>query len=163
MSNQNKNKSNKPAQTMDEKVSNVTNMITDAEARTLTLTLSCNVNGFHKTGTFKAKYPSITDRIAIGSLRAKLLDGAPSRSVDNFTDNLSFIVAYLNVLLVKKPGWFDMSTMDDVSVVDELYTEVAKWVDNFRLSTQRGEDVGHSDTATDETNMESNEAVSSSD
>ena len=43
-----------------------TNLIVDAEARTATFTKTCNFNGLNKTGTFVAKYPTITDRIAIG-------------------------------------------------------------------------------------------------
>lgn len=139
-----------------------TNLITDAEARTVTFTKTCNIGRFNKTGTFVAKFPTITDRIAIGSMRAKMLGGAASQSVDNYTDNLAFMVAYLKVLLIKTPKWFDLTKLEDDETLSELFQEVSNWVNTFRQSNIAGEDGGLGSTADDEENMDGDEAVQGS-
>lgn len=136
-----------------------TNMFVDAEARTATFKKTCNFNGLNKTGTFVAKYPTITDRIAIGSMRAKMLGGAPSQSVDTYTDDLAFMVAYLKVLLVKTPNWFDLTKLEDDTLLRELFQEVSNWVADFRQSNVAGENGGFGATADDEEDMGSDEAV----
>ena len=139
-----------------------TNLIVDAEARTATFTKTCNFNGLNKTGTFVAKYPTITDRIAIGSMRAKMLGGAPSQSVDTYTDDLAFMVAYLKVLLIKTPKWFDLTKLEDDAILRELFHEVSNWVTDFRQSNVASENGGFGTTADDEEDMGSDEAVSGS-
>ena len=86
-----------------EKVRKVTQIITDAEARTCTFTKKYKIRGKNKTGTFTFKYPSLFDRTQIGVARAKMLDGAQEQSLDKVTSDLTYIIAYLGKLCKHNP------------------------------------------------------------
>lgn len=159
---QNNKRNNRQQANQQNSMRNATNLIVDAESRTVTFTKTFNFNGLNKTGTFVAKYPTVTDRIAIGSMRAKMLGGAPSQSVDTYTDDLAFMVAYLKVLFIKTPKWFDITKLEDDAILSDLFQEVSKWVNDFRQSNITGENGGFSTTTNDEEDMDSDETVQSS-
>ncbi len=85
-----------------------------------------------KKGTFVAKIPGIMQRAKIGVQRAKLLDGASSESLDAGTDNLIFIISYLDGLLIERPSWFNWDDIEDLAELRVLYDEVSEWERNFR-------------------------------
>lgn len=135
-----------------------TKIITNKEERTCTFTKTYKVHGHNKTGTFVFKYPSLMDRTQIGIARAKMLDGASEQSLDRVTSDLTYMISYLGVLVIKQPKWFNLSMIDEYSVISDLFNEVRKWTDSFRLEMERSEDAGYSDTTDNEDDMGSNEA-----
>ena len=142
-----------------EKVKKVTQIITDAEARTCTFTKKYKIRGKNKTGTFSFKYPSLFDRTQIGVARAKMLDGAQEQSLDKVTSDLTYIIAYLGKLCIKHPSWFNLNLIEEYDVLTDLFEEVSKWVTDFRLSMERSEDDGDSHSAESEDDMDSDETV----
>lgn len=117
----------------------VTENITNASAREREFTKSITVNGVPRTGVFTAKVPSLMQRIQIGVNRSKLLGGAPSESLDQFTDDLAFMMSYLEVVMITKPKWFNWDLLEDFTEIKELFYEVSNWVNTFQR--KRGEDT----------------------
>ena len=142
-----------------EKVRKVTQIITDAEARTCTFTKKYKIRGKNKTGTFTFKYPSLFDRTQIGVARAKMLDGAQEQSLDKVTSDLTYIIAYLGKLCIKHPSWFNLNLIEEYEVLTDLFEEVSKWVTDFRLSMEKSENDGNSNSTEYEDDMDSNEAI----
>lgn len=140
-------------------VKKATQIITDKEARTCTFTKNYRVHGKNKTGTFVFKYPSLMDRTQIGIARAKMLDGASEKSLDQVTSDLSYMIAYIGHLCIKQPAWFNLGIIEEYEIIEDLFTEVTKWVRSFRRELETSEDAGHSDSANDEDAMEGDEAV----
>lgn len=156
-SNKTKKQNQQPKEAKD-----IMNMYFDAEARTMTFDATLSVYGEKKTGKFTFKYPSITERIRVGTLRAQMLDGAEEKSLDNLTSDLTYIVAFLRVTAVKMPDWFDFSEIDDIIGIRKIFNEVQIWVSNFRLTGGKCQRPGDSKAAPDEEIVDSDEAVSSS-
>ena len=117
------------------------------------------MNGVNKTGIFVAGIPTISQRIQIGVLRAKMLGGVASQSVDNFTDDLAYMVSYLQVVIKKYPSWWTIEQMDDVVAIREMFTQVTDWVNSFQRKNTKHTDATDSSTTTNEENMEGNEDV----
>lgn len=144
---------------MQDTMDKATGALLDASQRELTFTQKVNVNGIDKTGTFIAGIPTITQRIQIGVIRAKMLGGVASESVDNFTDDLAFMVAYLQVVIKKYPSWWVIENMDDVIAIREMFTKVTNWVNSFQRKNTIHTDATDSTTTPDEEDMEGNEDV----
>lgn len=121
--------------------------IVDREAKTYSFEKTLHINGTVKTGTFTAKYMGIGARLRLGSLRAKLLDGAPNQSVDRMTDDIAYMIAYLTVTLVKRPSWFDFDGLDEYSELRDLYMDVYKFMRTFRETNAESTDAGSSKAA----------------
>ncbi len=123
-------------------------------------TFTVDHNGYK--GEFTVKYPSLLDRIRIGTLRAQYLDGVPIESLDILTDNISFMAATLQVVLVKKPDWFNLEVLYDYDILDYVHTEYVKWVNSFRDQIESSRNDGSSRTSRHEETLEDNEDVQSS-
>lgn len=156
----NQSKQAKPQQKSEPK--DIMNLYFDAESRIMGMTATLNVYGVKKTGNFTFKYPSISDRIRIGTLRAQMLDGAPEQSIDNLTSDLTYIVAFLRLTMKDAPDWFDFTDIDDVLGMRKMFNEVQEWVSNFRFTGGKCQRPGNSATSADEKDMVSDETVSSS-
>ena len=144
---------------MQDKMDNATGALLDASQRELKFTQKVNVNGFNKTGTFIAGIPTIAQRIQIGVIRARMLGGVASQSVDNFTDDLAFMVAYLQVVIKKHPSWWAIEDMDDVVAIREMFTQVTDWVNSFQRKDTKHTDAADSSTTPNEEDMEGNEDI----
>lgn len=115
--------------------------ITNADMRKHTFTMEVSVNGVPQTGEFTAHLPSVMERVSIGVKRAQMLGGAPTTTVDNgvssisavdpFTDDLAFMIAFLDSTLEKRPKWFVWDDISEVSDVRAMFTEVSTWVNSF--------------------------------
>ncbi|MCM1216795.1 MAG: hypothetical protein NC548_20030 [Lachnospiraceae bacterium] len=115
--------------------------VANADLRKHSFKRTITVEGYHKTGTFVARLPSVMDRVTIGVRRAQMLGAAPATTVNNgassisavdpFTDDLAFMIAFLDVLLVKRPKWFVWEALDEVQDVREMFTEVSQWANSF--------------------------------
>ena len=128
--------------------------IIDPESRTYTFEQTMSVCGEKKTGTFKAKYLGIAARLKIGTIRARLLEGAPEASLDQVTDDISFMMAYLSVALIEKPSWFDYETLDDINELTNLWREVMTFMSTFRLQNESASNAGNSTAATGKKTVE---------
>lgn len=128
--------------------------IVDQESKTYSFQKTVSIGGEKKTGAFVAKYMGIGARLRMGSLRAKLLDGAPNESVDTLTDDIAYMIAYLTVTLTKRPNWFNFEDLDDFSDLRELYQEVYNFTQNFRAKNEQSTNAGSSKDASGEETVE---------
>lgn len=137
-------------------------LISSQDARKHAFEITLEVDGEEKTGTFKAVYPSIFQRIEIGKRRAALLKGVSMESLDQFTYDLVYEVACLEVLLTEKPDWFDMKNMYEVEPIGKVFGEVMDWINSFRKSDPVS-DPANSQPADDASDLEGNEVLSEAD
>lgn len=122
--------------------------IIDNESKTYTFEKTLSVNGGEKkSGKFVAKYMGVAARLKIGTIRAKLLDGAPSASLDNLTDDIAYIMAYLTVALVEKPSWFSFDAIDDFVELRGVFMEVDTFIGSFRQNHGTNTDAGRGSAA----------------
>lgn len=128
--------------------------ITDPGARSYDFTKEVSINGKKMTGAFTCKVMSVTDRMRAGTIRARLLDGAPSASLDNVTDDIAFMVGYLTVALTKKPSWWDIDQLDSIDDLYDIYKTVNDFQQSFRTAHEHGEDAGRGTDATGKETME---------
>lgn len=129
--------------------------IIDQNSKTYSFNHTMTVGGKKQTGTFVAKYLGVTARLRLGVIRAKLLDGAPNQSVDTLTDDLAYMIAYLNVALIKFPPWWNYDNLDSLEELRNLYLEVYNFMTKFREQNEASANVGSGTTPAGETNMES--------
>lgn len=122
--------------------------IIDKESKTYTFEKTVSVGGEKKKGTFKAKYLGVASRLRIGTIRAKLLDGAPSQSVDTLTDDIAYMIAYLTVALIKIPNWWNYEEIDEISDLRDMYLEVYNFIQSFRGQNETDTNAGDSSTST---------------
>ena len=77
-------------------------------------------------GKFTNKILTIGERQDVGLARARLTGGLPAYSFDEFTREINMIIAHLTFSLVRSPDWAkDLTELPEVSVLHEIYTEVA--------------------------------------
>lgn len=129
--------------------------IVDTELRKYTFKKEYEFFGKVLQGTFEAKYMSVTDRIKIGVLRSKLLDGADN--VDPLTDDIVFMISYLQVALTKVPRWwnYDQLSLDgDLEKLREVYNEVYNFNTSFREYYAKNSNAGDSSDASSQEIME---------
>lgn len=128
--------------------------IIDNDSKTYTFTRTVSVGTERKTGTFIAKYMGVAARLRIGTIRAKLLDGAPAQSVDPLTDDIAYMIAYLQVALIKTPNWWSFDNLDDLSDLREMYQEVYEFVQSFRVKDDSDTNAGYSSAASSTEDVE---------
>lgn len=148
MSNQNKTTERQAIkQKKQEQQNEILTGIIDNESKTYTFEKTMSVNGEKKTGSFTAKYIGVSGRLRIGTIRAKLLDGAPSQSVDPLTDDIAYMIAYLTVALIKTPSFWNYDSLDEITELREMYLEVYNFIQFFRGKDDSNTNVGDSTTA----------------
>lgn len=134
---------------------NVLAGVMDRESKTYSFEKTVSMGGEEKTGAFTAKYMGIGARLRMGTIRAKLLDGAPNQSVDAMTDDVAYMIAYLTVAFIKTPKWFNYDELDEYDDLRELYDEVYNFQNAFRGKNEKGNNAISSETTTSETTVES--------
>lgn len=100
------------------------------------------VQGQKVKGKFKAKYPSVLDTLQIQKENSNLIQDANPETLANLAYDMAYMMAYLNVLLIEKPEWFNYEIIDNIDVLINVYDEVNNFVSTFRSGN--GEDK-HSD------------------
>lgn len=137
---------------LNEEQINVLTGIIDRESKTYTFEKKISINGGEKrTGTFTAKFMGVSARLRLGTIRAKLLDGAPSQSIDTLTDDIAYMIAYLTVSLKKTPVWWNYDNIDDIADLKAVYTEVYEFAQSFRAKNEESSNAGSSsDTSSKE-------------
>lgn len=117
---------------------------------------SIDKNGY--TGEFSIKYPSLMERMRIGTLRARYL-GDMLGNVDVYTDNIAYMAATLETLLVQKPKWFNLEALDDYGVLEAVYEEYLKWANSFRGNAESNSNEENSRAGANAEALEDHEAV----
>ena len=134
---------------------NVLAGVIDRESKTYSFEKTISIGGEEKTGAFVAKYMGIGARLRMGTIRAKLLDGAPAPSVDAVTDDIAYMIAYLTVALTKTPSWFNYDVLDDYDDLRALYDEVYNFHTAFRGKNEKNNNASSSKATSGETPVES--------
>lgn len=128
--------------------------VIDNESKTYTFEHEVSVNGIKQKGSFTAKYMGVAARLRIGTLRAKLLEGAPSQSVDTLTDDIAYMIAYLTVALIKTPSWWNYDGLDEISDLRAMYLEVYNFNQSFRGKNDSNSNAGDSSAASSKETVE---------
>lgn len=82
-------------------------------------------NGKIWKGRFTNKILTLRDRQGVGVVRARLAAGLPSEALDPLTAEINLMLAHMSFSLIERPEWAkDLSTLEDVRVVQALYEEV---------------------------------------
>jgi hypothetical protein len=78
-----------------------------------------------------------------GIIKSSLLGGIPA--IDVPTDNLATVISTLEVVIDKKPDWFDpFSEEIDYEILEEVYLEYINWSNSFRRSNRKDKPTGDS-------------------
>ena len=90
-----------------------------------------DINPRFVRGRFTVHQPSQLERMQIGVLKSTLLGGVVP--IDNMTDNLSHIMATLDVVLDEKPDWFDVEDPDlEYEILEGVFMEYLNFIESFR-------------------------------
>ena len=90
-------------------------------------------NGKVWKGHFVNQILDIRTRQLVGVQRARFALGMPVESLDELTQEINLMVAHLTLSLTEKPVWAeDLLAMDDVRLLQEIYTEVLAHEARFR-------------------------------
>lgn len=96
-------------------------------------------------GKVVVHHPSQMERLQQGILQSHLLGGADPQSLDTLTYNLAMIISTLEIVIDKKPDWFDVYDDElDYSIIEETYLEYVKWINSFRTGAKKPVNVGDS-------------------
>lgn len=96
-------------------------------------------------GQFTCKKPSVLDKSKIGVKHAQLNGGRTlirengkvvAGDIDEMTDFINYIFAFLEFTLIQKPQWWDLNTITDINLVIKVYEEVDKFIGSFRPKTE---------------------------
>ena len=128
--------------------------VIDPDSKTYSFEKELSMEGKKMKGAFVAKYMGISARLKLGTIRAKLLDGAPIDSVDTMTDDIAYMIAYLSVALVKTPRWFNYDAIDEYNDLRDLYFEVYNFMQSFREQNGKSANVGSGKDASSTPPME---------
>ena len=89
-------------------------------------------------GEFTNKILTISDRIAIGGLMARMAGGVSYESLDPATRQLAEVVSHLQCSLKEKPSWFgDLLGEEDMVLIEKIWEEVASHEAMFREQQER--------------------------
>lgn len=89
--------------------------------------------GQKEEGEFISRVPSVKDIIQIGIEESNLLIGTGNADAISIQiTNMAFMMATLKICLVDYPSWFNLNDIDDLSLLEVVYTKHALVVDRFR-------------------------------
>ena len=126
-----------------EKTDILTGIISNDD-KTYTFEAEITVDNKVRKGQFVAKFMTVTGRLRLGTIRAKLLDGAPAQSIDALTDDIAYMIAYLQVSLIKTPEWFNWDGIDNEQDLRKMFMEVVEFNNRFRNQDEQASDAGDS-------------------
>jgi hypothetical protein len=82
------------------------------------------------SGTFTVHRPTIAERIRIGNIEARELEGLAN--ADLYTSNLAHMVALFDVVVDEKPTWFIPRELHDVEVLQAVYKNYVDFLNEFQ-------------------------------
>lgn len=105
-------------------------------------------------GQFTSKKLSMMDRSKINVRKAQLNggmyavrddEGRPTGlGIDEETEYLNYMIAFLEVVLIDKPVWWKMEDLSDDDLVLKVFQEAMKFENSFRKSKTNDGSVGSS-------------------
>lgn len=87
-----------------------------------------NPQGKTFRGTFSVHRPTIGEKIKIGVLDSKIRGGA---EVDVYTQNLSYMLATLMVVVDESPKWFQPGKVYEFDLLAAVFKPYIEWENNF--------------------------------
>lgn len=90
------------------------------------------VDGVDRKGKFISKYPTIIDDLTIGVEMSKYLAGGNPNMILDASQQLAYMQATTDVLLVEKPDWFNPYTMGDATYLRKVVDEILAFNRTFR-------------------------------
>ena len=88
-------------------------------------------------GTFSTKKLSVRDVAQLNVKKSQLNGGFyhdpdnPGVGLDSGTDDLNHMFAHLELAVVDRPDWWDLSEIGDMEVIALVYKEVAEFENSF--------------------------------
>jgi len=117
-----------------------------------------DINPKFTKGKFVVHHPTQLERMQIGVNKTLLLGGV--QPLDNLTDNLSHIMATLDVVLDEQPSWFNVEDPDvDYDVLEAVFVEYMEWVNSFRRKPSPDQPQAGSEDGRSEVPVVANEGV----
>lgn len=99
--------------------------------RTHNFKIKGKLNGKEVEGDFECRFPSALDEIAIPARIATYLGEATVDQVSEAVYFAAYKLAALDVLLTKKPTWYDPSNISGFVLIDRIYKEVSDFTNSF--------------------------------
>ena len=116
--------------------------------------IKTKVFGKDVEGDFICKFPSVLDSLKIQVQASKYVEGVDTADLFETTLIQALELATIDVLLIKKPEWYDPSAIDDYEVISKIYNEIQEYTRTFREQLHKGADSGDSTESTDTEVME---------
>lgn len=116
--------------------------------------IKTRVFGKEVEGDFICKFPSVLDSLDIQVQASKYVKGVDTADLFETTLIQALELATIDVLLIKKPEWYDPSEIDDYEVISQVHKEIQDYTHTFREQLHQGNDSGNSTESTDTEVME---------
>ena len=101
-------------------------------------------------GQFTTKKLSIREFTAVTVRKIQMNGGYhhdeshPGQGIDEHTDYTNHMMATLEMCLIQKPAWFDLSTMDDLDLMIKVYRTCVDFENSFSPQRKAAANVGGS-------------------
>lgn len=116
--------------------------------------IKTKIFGKEVEGDFICKFPSVLDSLKIQVQASKYVEGVDTADLFETTLIQALELATIDVLLIKKPEWYDPSEIDDYEVISQVHKEIQDYTRTFREQLHEGKDSGNSTESTDAEVME---------
>lgn len=116
--------------------------------------IKTKIFGKEVEGDFICKFPSVLDSLKIQVQASKYVEGVDTADLFETTLIQALELATIDVLLIKKPEWYDPSEIDDYEVISQVHKEIQDYTRTFREQLHKGEDSRDSTESTDAEVME---------
>lgn len=116
--------------------------------------IKTKIFGKEVEGDFICKFPSVLDSLKIQVQASKYVEGVDTADLFETTLIQALELATIDVLLIKKPEWYDPSEIDDYEVISQVHKEIQDYTRTFREQLYEGNDSGNSTESTDTEVME---------
>lgn len=116
--------------------------------------IKTKIFGKEVEGDFICKFPSVLDSLKIQVQASKYVEGVDTADLFETTLIQALELATIDVLLIKKPEWYDPSEIDDYEVISQVHKEIQDYTRTFREQLHKGEDSRDSTESTDTEVME---------
>lgn len=89
-------------------------------------------------GTFITKKLSVLDQARVNVRKSELNGGKyyddenPGVGIDEITDNMNYMIAFLETSLTKTPEWWDINSIGDVVILGKVFKEAIEHQSRFR-------------------------------
>lgn len=106
--------------------------LVNGSRKTKVVSVDCTDINEGYIGKFKFHYPSLVERVKMGTDQANMLNGLPRESIDNMTNDIAYASSILMNVIDYCPDWFKLNQIGDPEVLFRVFKAYADWVDSFR-------------------------------